>query len=80
MAKESAMVLKLMLMAAVLLGLYKMAGGKLPFASKTHDIAAKEEDDGDTLVECSRCGTYVVKKEAIFFRGRYYCSRECLPG
>ncbi len=29
-------------------------------------------------VECHSCGTYVVEREAIKRRGKYYCSEECL--
>ena len=79
------MLLKLILIGAVLYGLYRLAGGKLlpekgfgkGNVPSEGEKGGKEEED--TLVECSRCSTYVVKKEAIFYKGKYYCSRECLP-
>jgi len=73
--------LKLIILGAVLYGLYRLAGGrvKLPEFSKKSE-PPKEPEDEETLVECHHCATYVVKKEAIFYKGHYYCSRECLPG
>jgi uncharacterized protein len=72
--------LKLLIIAGVLYALYRFAGGRiLPERSPRE---AEEKGDGEeeeTLVECARCSTYVVKKEAFLFKGKYYCSRECLP-
>ena len=80
------MLLKLILIGAVFYGLYRLAGGKLlpekgARKEKTSSGGRKsaQEKEEDTLVECSRCSTYVVKKEAILYKGKYYCSRECLP-
>ncbi|WP_292662498.1 PP0621 family protein [Nitratifractor sp.] len=78
------MLLKLILIGAVLYGLYRLTGGRLlpeggfKRAGKNGKKSEAESDD-DTLVECEKCSTYVVKKEAIFYKGKYYCSRECLP-
>jgi len=35
------------------------------------------KNNSDTVV-CSKCGTYILKKEAILRRGKYFCSKECL--
>ena len=79
------MLLKLIIIGAVLYGLYRLAGGKLlpekglgKSASSSKE-STDEKGDENTLVECSRCSTYVVKKEAIFYKGKPYCSKECLP-
>jgi len=73
--------LKLLLIGAIIYGLYRLLGGRLPIQKGEGDN--KEERDaieaGDELVECSKCSTYVVKREAITFKGKYYCSVECLP-
>jgi len=77
--------LKLILIGAILYGLYRLAGGRLlpeREAKKPGNTSPEKREAGkdeDTLVECSRCSTYVVKKEAIFYKGKYYCSKECLP-
>ncbi len=72
--------LKLLLIGAVIYGLYRLLGGKLP---TQRGGGSKDERDaieaGDELVECGKCSTYVVKREAILFKGKYYCSAECLP-
>jgi len=75
------MLLKLIVIAAVFYALYRLAGGGNPLkggASKEQTSAKESSEEENTLVECSRCSTYVVKKEAIFLKGKYYCSRECL--
>jgi len=79
------MLLKLIVIGAVLYGLYRLAGGKLlpergsGKSAPSRKGSAEEKEEEDTLVECSSCSTYVVKKEAIFYKGKYYCSKECLP-
>ena len=72
------MLLKLIVIGAILYGLYRLAGGTL--LPKKDTAKTSNDDDGDTLVECKKCGTYVVKKEALLYKGEWYCSRECLPG
>lgn len=32
----------------------------------------------ETMVECCECQTYVSSKEAIYHKGKYFCSKECL--
>jgi uncharacterized protein len=75
--------LKLLIIGAILYGLYRLAGGRLLPEAKgkgSGDGGGDEPvESGEELVECGRCSTYVVKKEAILFRGKYYCSAECLP-
>jgi uncharacterized protein len=76
------MLLKLLLLGAILYGLYRLAGGKILPAGRSRKEGAggkSEAPDEETMVECHRCSTYVLKKEALFYKGRYYCSRECLP-
>lgn len=34
----------------------------------------KEEE----MIQCEKCGTYVLKNEAIKYSGKYFCSKECL--
>jgi uncharacterized protein len=67
------MILKLIILIAALLGVYKLLGGKLP------TLKSKEEKkiEEDTLVECEACGTFVTTKEAIIAKGTYFCSLEC---
>lgn len=76
------MLLKLIVVGAILYGLYRLAGGRIlpEKREKVSKDSAMEEEDENTLVECHGCSTYVIKKEALFYKGKYYCSRECLPG
>ena len=38
----------------------------------------KEANDADTVVECSKCKTYVTADEAFIADKKYFCSKECL--
>jgi uncharacterized protein len=37
----------------------------------------KKELEGDTMVECKKCATFVSHKEAIIKDGTFFCSKEC---
>jgi len=67
------MILKLILIGAILYFLYKAFGGEFKLPKKE---TKEEADDGDTLVECCKCGVFVAKKEAIKKGGKFYCD-EC---
>lgn len=70
------MILKLLIFAIVAVLIYKFFGGKLPtFGKSPHE----KKLDEDTLVECTKCHTYVTVKESIIVNGKYYCSPECTP-
>ena len=71
------MILKLIVFAAIGIFIYKLMGGKLPSVPKKSSKPKTKEPDGDTLVECSKCGTYVSIKEATLINGKYYCE-ECV--
>jgi uncharacterized protein len=68
-------ILKLLLLGAIALLVYRLFGGKLPSFGRSQE--AKKLDE-DTLVACEKCGTYVTLKESILVQGKYYCSKECL--
>jgi|AAUQ01.1.fsa_nt_gi uncharacterized protein len=71
------MILKLIIFGLIIYGIYRFLGGDLAlFNKKSHN---KNVDRIDTLVECDSCSTYVTKKDAIKYKGGYYCSKECLP-
>jgi len=54
--------------------IYKFFGGKLP--SVGGKSKSEKKLDADTLVECSKCSTYVTVKESILIHGKFYCD-EC---
>ncbi|NCD12952.1 MAG: Prokaryotic metallothionein [Epsilonproteobacteria bacterium] len=33
--------------------------------------------EGETMVECQKCATFVSHKEAIIKDGQFFCSKEC---
>jgi uncharacterized protein len=39
-----------------------------------------QELDGETMVECKKCSTFVSPKEAVIRNGNFYCSNECAFG
>jgi uncharacterized protein len=61
------MLFKILLLAAVIGGIYYFFIKKRPQISK----------DSEIMVECNKCGTFVSNKEAIIKDGKYYCSKEC---
>ena len=68
------MILKLIILAIAGVMIYKFFGGKLPtIGSKTKE---EKKLDEDTLVECSKCKTYVTVKESVLINGKFYCD-EC---
>jgi uncharacterized protein len=73
--------LKLLIIGGILYALYRFAGGRIlpPKSGKASPDLREEEGAEETLVECAECSTYVVRKEALVFKGKFYCSRECLP-
>ncbi|MCF6205420.1 MAG: hypothetical protein L3J47_00810 [Sulfurovum sp.] len=71
------MILKLIIFAAIGIFIYKLMGGKLPSVGMKSKPKVKKNPDSDTLVECSKCGTYVTIEEATLINGKYYCD-ECV--
>jgi uncharacterized protein len=71
------MILKLLLFAIIGIVIYRALGGKVPGLDR--DTSSSKELDGDTLVECATCGTYVTLRESISVAGKRYCSKECIP-
>jgi len=69
------MILKLLIFAIAGVLIYRFFGGKLPSVPKPKSKTQKKLDE-DTLVECSKCGTYVTIKESVIINGKYYCD-EC---
>ncbi len=67
------MFLKIVLLLIIIYLLYRVFGGSISLPKKS---SKKDEQDGDTLVECSKCGVYITKKEAKIKMGKYYCD-EC---
>jgi uncharacterized protein len=48
--------------------------------SRKEDIqksASKKVLEGETMVECRTCSTFISHKEAIIKDGLFYCSKEC---
>lgn len=74
------MILKLLIIGAVIAGVYFLF-----FKTKTETKVAKKtakketkKIDADEMVECTTCGVYAEVEECILSNGKYYCSRECL--
>ena len=37
----------------------------------------KKTLEGDTMVECVQCATFITDKDAIIKDGQFFCSKEC---
>jgi len=76
------MIMKLILLAAVVYGIYILFFRNGNIVDKMREKRSgtspkKEEKDVDTVVECAKCGLYVSVDEAILKDGKYYCSKAC---
>jgi uncharacterized protein len=71
------MILKLIIFAAIGIFIYKLMGGQLPTLGKKSTKPKVKKPESDTLVECTKCGTYVTIEEATLIGGKYYCD-ECV--
>jgi uncharacterized protein len=74
------MFLKLIVFGVIAYFIYKSLGGKVNLPGRNAKETPPKEagEDADTLVECEVCSTFVTAKDAIYYKGRYYCSAECL--
>jgi uncharacterized protein len=70
------MIFKLIVFAAIGIFVYKLFGGQLPSLGKKQMTPKSKKPDSDTLVECSKCGTFVSVEETTLIHGKYYCD-EC---
>ena len=69
------MILKILVFIVVIAIIY------LVFFKKSRGVIDKKQDksnDAESLVECSKCATFVPLKEAYIKDGKYYCSKECM--
>ena len=71
------MILKLIILGAIFYGIYRLMGGRLLIPKKNNRDRGKELHN-DTMVECEECSTFVTIEEAIQYKGKYYCSPDCL--
>jgi len=69
------MILKLLLFGAIALFIYRLAGGELPKLGRKKTIKKRKSEE-ETMVECSKCGTFVSPKESVLVNGKYLCD-EC---
>ncbi len=54
-----------------------------PKLKKTSNIGESKREDskrlqGETMVECALCGSFVSQNDALQKGGIFYCSQECL--
>jgi uncharacterized protein len=73
------MLLKLIVLGAIFYGLYRLMGGKILPTPKEKKEERSDDKLEDTMVECEKCSTFVARREAIIYKGKFYCSAECLP-
>jgi len=69
------MLFKILLLIAIIAGVYHFFIKTKPAKQNSNNSAKKDEED--IMVECEKCKTYVSSKEAIIKEGKFYCSKEC---
>ena len=74
------MILKILIIGAVIYGVYFLFFKTKPEVKSSKKSAKKESKklDADEMVECATCGVYAEVDECILSNGKYYCCRECL--
>ncbi len=73
------MILKLLLVIAVVAGVYFFFIKKKPLKSpKSPKIKNSEKLQSSDMVECKSCGIYAEVGDSILSGSSYYCSKECL--
>jgi hypothetical protein len=72
--------LKIIFVGIVLLLLYRLFGGKIPFIDKKNKKEDTEHEFGqiEATSSCATCGTYMTEEDAIIYQKKAYCSYECL--
>ena len=73
--------LKVIFIVIILLFLYRLFGGKIPFIDKPKTAKKEEEHDFgkiEATSECSACGTYMTENDALIYQKKSYCSNDCL--
>ena len=68
------MIFKFLIFAVIMFIIYTLFFKK---SEQKQKPAKKREEDGEVMVECSKCSTFVSKDEAIIKNGQFYCSKEC---
>jgi len=69
--------LKILLVIAVIAGIYFFFIKKSTPLTKERHTKKKSSEEDETMVECEVCSTYITTTEAIVSSGKFYCSTEC---
>ncbi len=72
--------LKVIFIGIVLVFVYRLFGGKIPFIDKPESPKEGEHDFGkiEATSECVACGTYMTEEDALIYQKKAYCSVDCL--
>lgn len=70
------MILKILFLIIILVLIY-LFFFKVSRGDKSPKKSNNPKLQGETMVECPACGTFVSNKEAIIKNGQFFCSREC---
>ena len=72
--------LKVIFIGIVLVFVYRLFGGKVPFIDKAKEHNENEHDFGEVEATsaCATCGTYITETDALIYQKKSYCSLFCL--
>lgn len=74
------MILKIGALLAILLLIYLVffkTSRNVQEQPKQSKKRPPKKNDGETMIECNECSTFISNKEAIIKDGKFFCSREC---
>ena len=70
-------ILLFILLIVYVVRLLRRIGGR---PTRNSPPATKPSIAPGEMIACARCGTFILKSEAIMADDHFYCSRECLAG
>ncbi|NLC28357.1 MAG: Prokaryotic metallothionein [Campylobacteraceae bacterium] len=70
------MILKILLLLCALALVY-LFFFKLSRGNKSNHNNRRPKMQGETMIECATCKTFVSDKDTIIKDGQFFCSREC---
>lgn len=70
------MILKILGLVAVLFLIYFFFF-KVARSGENGPKTTKKKLQGETMLKCAACSTFVTDKDAIIKDGQFFCSREC---
>lgn len=71
------MLVKLLIFVAVVVLIYVFFFKNSRKEEIKESKKSSKKIEGDTMVECAKCSTFISDKDSIIKDGQFFCSKEC---